>query len=101
MDVKCPNIGLANYNSDQKCLFTLYFTDAGSSNVALRTAVGTAHISAMPEQTTLVRVWLWYMYTPHSMPSELYFMVQIQLGTEVLCTPSSTRLGFELMTSRS
>ena len=31
----------------------------------------------------------------------MLFLVQVQLGTEVLCTPSSTRLGFELMASRS
>ena len=31
----------------------------------------------------------------------LWALVQIQLRTEVLCTPSLTRPGFELMTSRS
>ena len=30
-----------------------------------------------------------------------YFLVQVQLRTEVVCTPSSTQLGFQLMTSRS
>ena len=31
----------------------------------------------------------------------LLFLVQVRHRTEVLCTPSSIRLGFELMTSRS
>ena len=37
----------------------------------------------------------------HGLSYKLIFLVQVQLRTEVLCTPSSTRSGFELMTSRS
>ena len=33
--------------------------------------------------------------------NKVFFLVQVRLGTEVLCTPSSTWQGFELMTSRS
>ena len=31
----------------------------------------------------------------------IYFLVKVRLRTEVLCTPSLARAGFELMTSRS
>ena len=33
--------------------------------------------------------------------TKTFFSVQVQLRSEVLCTPSSTQLGFKLMTSRS
>ena len=54
---------------------------------------------------------VWYLYhsqlaitfpgVGHVPLEQSYFLIQVRLRTEVPCTPSTTRLGFELMTSRS
>ena len=38
--------------------------------------------------------------TDQSYVKQIYFWFKYDLGAEVLCTPSSTQPGFELMTSR-
>ena len=44
---------------------------------------------------------LYHILVIYRQPIYLVYLVQVRLGTKVLHTSSSTRLGFELMASRS